>query len=141
MNQAIRSAYRHAEFDTLTQRDLIVKLYAGAERFLVVAQKAMRENRIEDAHVNCQKAKAIFTELLSTLSFEAGGDIARQLRDLYTFFLAHIAEANLRRQPRMLAEVVPVIAQLRSAWEAIPADLANHSALTESQGHVFSARS
>ena len=32
------SAYRSAEVETLTQRDLIIKLYQGAERFLVQAK-------------------------------------------------------------------------------------------------------
>jgi len=141
MNRSAQSAYRNAEIETLTQRELIVKLYEGSERFLAIAQAAMQNRQIELAHDNCQKAKAIFIELMSTLSFENGGETATQLRDLYVFFITHISNANLTKRPEMLAEIIPIIANLRSAWEQIPAELANLSSLGTSQGHSLFIRS
>ena len=56
------SAYRTAEVETLTQRDLIIKLYQGAERFLLQAKIGMENKQIESATEGCQKAKRIFVE-------------------------------------------------------------------------------
>ena len=140
MSLSAQKAYRNAEVETISQRDLLVRLYQGAERFLTIAQEAMRSRKIEEAHNNCQKAKAIFQELLSTLNFEVGGDTAIQLRDLYAFFISQIVQANLAKQPTMLAELMPIIAKLRTAWEQIPAEHANLSSVSSSQGHSLFVR-
>ena len=42
------------------------------------------------ANEGCQKAKRIFVELLSTLNFEVGGEIAERLRDIYLFLLVKL---------------------------------------------------
>ena len=135
------AAYRTAEIETISQRDLIVKLYEGAERFLRQAQTAMQQRQTEIAHNNCLKARHIFMELAATLNFEQGGDIATHLRDLYLFLIAHITEANLRKSSEKIDEVMPIISILRKAWEQIPADLADTSSMpTGNHGHAFNLR-
>lgn len=140
MNNAY-TAYRNAEIETLSKRDLIVKLYETAERSLAMAQTAMTNKSYELAHSGCQKAKAIFVELLSTLNFEQGGEIAMRLRALYVFLITRIAEANLRKDPSMLIELVPIVANLREAWQQIPAEMADISSVPdENRGHSFNLR-
>lgn len=130
-------AYRRAELGTISQRDLLVRLYQGLERFLGLARAAMARGDIEPAHANCQKAKAILTELAATLDLERGGDIAKQLRELYLFLILRTVEANLRKDPAIIDAVLPVVATLRGAWELIPDSEANTSARGEGggQGH------
>ncbi|MBA3845327.1 MAG: flagellar export chaperone FliS [Planctomycetes bacterium] len=123
------AAYRSAEVEGLTQRDLLIKLYQGAERFLFQAQAAMRAKQSSDAHFGCVRAKAIFIELMSTLNFDLGGEVATQLRDLYVFLIATISEANLRKDPTKLESIMPVIATLRQGWEQVPDEFANTTAL------------
>jgi flagellar secretion chaperone FliS len=140
MNNAATAygAYRQAEIQTTSQRDLIIQLYQGAERFLVQAHTAMTNKKFDISHVSCQKAKAIFVELLSTLNFEKGGEIAKQLHALYAFFIVRIAEANLRQKPEMLSEIVPIIATLREGWQQVPNEFANVSSVPQAnQGHAF----
>lgn len=143
MNAAANAyqAYRTAEIETISQRELIVKMYQGMERFIVQAQMAMHNKKLEAAHENCQKVKAILVELISTLNFEQGGDIAQQLRELYAFFLVTVVEANLRKDPAKLASILPIIAELRTAWEQIPDEYANTSSLPEGhEGHTLNLR-
>jgi flagellar protein FliS len=132
-----RAAYQSSDIGTLSQRDLIVRLYEGAERFLVQACAAMELHEVERAHDGCQRAKEIFSELLSTLNLEVGGEIATRLRDLYVFFIARIVEGNLRKQPAMIREILPIVATLREAWQQVPAEMANVSVSAEaSRGHA-----
>jgi flagellar protein FliS len=133
----VSAAYRTAEVATISQRDLIVKLYRGAENYLALAQEAMHGQRIEAAHLNCQKARAIFFELMSTLNFEQGGEIAARLRDLYSFLIFQIVEANLTKDPEKLEALKPTLSTLREAWEQIPDSLANVSSIPqENDGHT-----
>lgn len=134
------AAYRSAEVVTLSQRELIIKLYIGAERFLVLAQDCFANGQREAANTACMKARTIFVELLSTLNHEQGGEIAERLHALYAFFISRISQANLEMQPRLLGEILPIIADLRSGWEQIPDEFANVSSVAANDGHAFSLR-
>ncbi len=123
------AAYRKTEANTLSQRDLIVKLYQGAERFLLQGKLGMQNGNPELACVGCQKARKIFIELASTLNFEQGGEIAERLRDLYLFLIGEITKASLDRDPARLEAIMPVIATLREGWEQIPDEHANLTSL------------
>jgi len=114
-------AYQTAEITTISQRDLLVRLYLGAERFLIHARDAMYKGQPDVAHAQCQKVKAIFSELVATLDFEAGGAIAHQLRELYLYLITKTVEANLRKDPALIDQILPVVATLRQAWQQIPA--------------------
>ena len=136
------NAYRTAEVHTSSQKDLILCLYAGLERFLRTAQAAMRNRQIEAAHQHCEKAKGILTELLSTLHLEAGGELAVQLRDLYVFLISQVVEANLRKEPALIDGILPVIATLHDGWQQVPEEHANLTSVPVSnQGHAVNFRS
>lgn len=142
MNQsAAYAAYRSAEIETVSQKDLIVQLYQGAERFLKNGSEAMGGQRLEEATNQCRRARAIFVELLSTLNFETGGDLALQLRDLYAFIIFQIGEASLKRNPAQIEALIPIIRTMREGWEAVPDEHANVTSIPEgNQGHNLNLR-
>ena len=140
MSPTLMNAYRTAEISTLSQRDLIIKLYQGAIRFLSLAIDAAKHHHIEDVHNNCIRAKKIFIELASTLKFDQGGEIATQLYELYIFFIARITEANLRKEPTLIEELIPIVQSLVEAWEQVPLNLADTTSMPVNDGHSFSLR-
>jgi flagellar protein FliS len=136
------NAYRKADVHTCSQKELILRLYQGLDRYLRTAQAAMRNRQIEAAHAQSEKAKDIITELLYTLNLEAGGDLALQLRDLYVFLIAQVVEANLRKEPLIIDGILPVIATLRDGWQQVPEEHANLTSVPVSnQGHAVNFRS
>ncbi len=140
MSSALMNAYHTAEIATLSQRDLIIKLYQGALRFLNLAIDAAKHKQTEDVHKHCLRAKKIFIELASTLNFNQGGDIATQLYELYIFFISRITEANLRKDPSLIEELIPLINSLVEAWEQVPHNLADTTSMPVNDGHSFSLR-
>lgn len=138
------SAYRSAEVGTLSQRDLVVKLYQGVERFLIQGKTGIQNGDRELALEGCQKAKRIIVELCSTLNFEVGGEVAGQLRDLYLFFISEITRASLEQDAPAIDKLLPVIATLREAWQSIPDEHANVTSMPTQgggeSGSSFSAR-
>lgn len=142
MNQSTAyAAYRSAEVETISQRDLIVRLYQGAEKFLVAGRTAMSDKKNEEATNQCRRAREIFVELLSTLNFDAGGDVAQQLRDLYVFLIYQISEASLKKNPTQIDALIPIIKTMREGWEAVPDEHANLTSIPEgNQGHSLNMR-
>ncbi len=135
------AAYRSAEVETLSQRELIVRLYQGAEKFLAAGQVAMEAGKGEDAIHQCRRARDIFVELMSTLNFDSGGDLAKQLRDLYAFIIYQISEGSLKKNAAQIASLMPIIRTLREGWEAIPDEHANVTSIPEgSRGHSLNLK-
>jgi flagellar secretion chaperone FliS len=140
-NSNAYAAYRSAEVETVSQKELIIRLYQGAERFLSAGRIAMENKRGEEAMNHCQRARDIFVELMSTLNFEGGGEVANQLKELYSFLIFQISEASLRKNPEQLLPLMPIIKTLREGWEAIPEEHSNLSSIpVENAGHSFNFR-
>ena len=63
------------------------------------------------------KDSNIFVELINSLDYEKGGDIAYYLSGLYTHQLKLLAKANVENETKYLDEVINVIRELREAWK------------------------
>jgi flagellar protein FliS len=136
------SAYRHADVQTASPKDLLVHLYQGLDRFLRAAQVAMRDHRALAAHVQCTKASNILVELMSTINPEVGGALPDQLRNLYAFLMQRVGEANLRKEPALIDDILPIIDTLRDGWQQVPEEHANLTSVPASnQGHAVNFRS
>ena len=134
-------AYRSAEITTASQKDLIVRLYLGAEKFLDLACQAMAAKKYVDSMTNCRKARDIFMELMATLNFEQGGELAIRLKDLYAFLVFQISEASLRKNPEQIQTILPIIRTMREGWENVPVEEANTTSIpVGNEGHALNFR-
>jgi len=50
---------------------------------------------------------------------EKGGEIASNLRRLYQFMIRHLGEANTRRDPQRIQDVIDCLKDLNEGWKAI----------------------
>jgi len=50
---------------------------------------------------------------------DAGGEIATNLRKLYCFMSNRLSEANIKRDPQMIRDVIKLMEELNQAWKAI----------------------
>jgi flagellar protein FliS len=67
------------------------------------------------------KTQEIITELMVSLDFEQGGDIAKNLFSLYTWFNKELLEANIAQDIKRILVVRNMLNELRSAWAEIVA--------------------
>lgn len=111
---------------------LVVMLYDGAARFLARAATALRNGNAGAATEPLQRVHAILDELLATLDFEAGGEVAERLQSIYLFCKRTLIEAQLARDPEPVERVAGLLRELRDAWAEIaenaPAPAAAESA-------------
>ena len=65
------------------------------------------------------KAQDLITELMVSLDFERGGEIAQGLFGLYMFFNQQLVDANIKKEVEPLLDVKKMLGELRSAWAQI----------------------
>jgi flagellar protein FliS len=113
-------SYRQVATRTASPGQLVLMLYEGAIRFLERAEAGFQlEDPVEfntTINDNILRAQDIIRELDFSLNVEQGGELAIQLRRLYDYFDRVLLEANLRKDPTGIAEVVKRISVLRDAW-------------------------
>ena len=116
------AAYKETRVRTAGPGQLIVMLYEEAVKqcdraieFLDTDLKKKPGN-IEKINQSLSKVHDIITELMASLDFEAGGDIARDLFSLYVFFNRELTEANIAKDVARVKSVRGMLAELSSAW-------------------------
>jgi flagellar protein FliS len=111
---------------------LIVMLYDGAIAACHSAIGHMQRRDIE--HKSAMLAKAIMiieSGLRLSLDKKAGGEIAESLDALYAYMSSRLASANVRNQPELVQEVIKLLSELKSAWEAIDQNKATAQVLNQ----------
>jgi flagellar secretion chaperone FliS len=88
---------------------LTVLLFEHLEVVMRRAQTAIRNDQIELRVENLGKARAIVSELLSTLDIEQGGAIAIDLSMLYGFLLAELVDVGMRRDGVRLGRLIGIV--------------------------------
>jgi flagellar protein FliS len=76
---------------------------------------------IEKISKSILKAQEIITELTVSLDFDQGGDIAKNLFAIYTWFNKELLESNISQDVRRITAVRNQLSELRSAWAEVAA--------------------
>ena len=114
-----QNAYKKASVNTLDQNKLIIMLYDGAIKNANFAVQYMESGEIEKVHDSLIKTKNIVTELLATLNMEQGGEIAKNLKSLYSYMFSLLIEANMEKKSKPVLTVIDLLKELRGAWVQI----------------------
>jgi flagellar protein FliS len=113
------TAYQDNTVTTQSKGRLIVMLYDGAIKFMRLAIKELEMNNYEAKGLYINKAQDIINELNAVLDMDTGGEIANNLRKLYCFMSNRLSEANIKRDPQMIRDVVKLMEELNQSWKAI----------------------
>jgi flagellar protein FliS len=115
------NTYRETQIKTANQAKLIIMLYDGAIKHLNVAIEALnkKHQKYDVMNNSIIKAQDIISELMVSLDFEKGGDIAQNLFSLYIFMNRQLLDANVQKLIEPLEDVKGMLMELRAAWAAI----------------------
>jgi flagellar protein FliS len=121
LSQGYARTYRSNAVLTASPGQLVLMLFDGALNALAIARDAMGRpeadiKRFEVVNRQLLKAQAIVSELQGGLNFEAGGEVAKSLNNLYDYYNRRLFEANLRKQIAPVIEVEKLLGDLRSGW-------------------------
>lgn len=112
-------SYQEHSISTQSRGRLIVMLYEGAIKFLRQALEDLEQNDFASKGRNIARAQDILFELNTVLDMENGGEIAQNLRSLYNFMMRHLMQANVRKDPHMIKEVISLLEELNHGWRTI----------------------
>lgn len=116
------NVYQQMHISGLNQKELIVMLYSGAIRFIEQGRELVLKKDVPGAHAKLNSARNIFIHLLSTLNMEAGGQLSQKLLSLYAYFIEKITMANATKNVAELDDIIPLIQDIKEAWEKIEYD-------------------
>ena len=109
--------YQQAAATTAGPGQLVLMLYDGALVRLEVAREAIGEGRKAAAHEALIRVQAIVDELAMSLDMNRGGEVARNLAELYDYCSRQLIDANIHKDAGLVADVEAVVRELRDAWD------------------------
>ena len=112
-------AYQETAIGTQSKGRLIVMLYDGAIKFMKLAIREMEAGNYAAKGRYINRAQDVINELNAVLDMDNGGDISQNLRKLYLFMSRRLSEANGKRDPQMVREVIILMEELNQSWRAI----------------------
>jgi len=99
---------------------LITQMFDGALRRIAQAKGAIERKDIPEKGNHIGHAVAIIGGLEGCLDHEKGGELSRNLADLYEYMNLRLAEANINNDLEKLNEVTQLILEIKGAWVKIP---------------------
>lgn len=121
MYQSVANSYQQTQFFTTNPLKLVLMCYEGAIGSLKLARNSYLAGRFEAKAKALQKCMDIIHELNACLDLEKGGECAANLRNLYTYVMQALTEADLKRDIETMNQVITMLEELESAWKAAAA--------------------
>jgi len=124
-------AYLVTQVSTSSQGDLLLMLYDTAIKHLHQAIEKMRAKDVAGKGILLSKAINIVSELQESLNKERGGEISKNLFQLYFYCNTRLLTANLKMNPEMVEEVISILTGLRQAFAQIMPSVDGVASLTQ----------
>jgi len=100
---------------------LIHMLYRGALEAVGSARRELAAGNIRERSRQITKAWEILHELARSLDHAQGGELSRNLAELYAYIQQRLLDANARQVDEPLAEAEKLLTELSEAWKTVKA--------------------
>lgn len=109
------SKYKENTVHVASQEQLVIMLVDGAVKYTKVAKLALERGDKQRAHNELIRVQGILAELIASLDINAGS-FAIDLMNIYNFIRNTLIEANIKKDIKIIDEVMPVIEDVRDMW-------------------------
>ena len=106
--------YKQQSIMTMTQGDMINLLFDETINRLNKGLAGLEAGDCEATNTHFKKAQAIISHLESTLDGQY--PVSQNLSSLYEYFNYQIIQANIKKNPDPVREVLPMIMELKEAF-------------------------
>ncbi len=98
---------------------LVQMLLEGALEKIAIAKGHLTRGDMEEKGRHIRWAVSIIEGLRASLDMEQGGDIARNLQDLYDYMKRVLLDAHVSNNTDQLDEISSLLREIKDAWDAI----------------------
>ncbi len=110
--------YKTTSVQSASREKILLMMYEGAIKFTKLGIRACEEKKIADRGTNIGRAFDIVMELNNTLDHRVGGDISKNLEQLYMFIMDEYTKANVSGKEVHLKNALKILENLYGAWVA-----------------------
>jgi len=104
---------------------LVQMLMEGALDKVATAKGCIERNDLEGKSQQVTWAMSIINGLRTSLDMDAGGAIAANLDDLYSYMTRRLIDGSVQNDPAALAEVIDLMLEIKGAWDVMPDEVRN----------------
>ncbi|SHE88756.1 flagellar protein FliS [Tissierella praeacuta DSM 18095] len=109
--------YKQNSVSTATPEELTLMLYDGAIKFMNIGKYSIENKDLEKAHSSLIRAQDIILEL--NYSLDMNYDISKELRELYSFILSKLVDANINKDTKAIDEALVIVNDMRDTWKEV----------------------
>jgi len=106
--------YQQQSIMTMTQGEMLTKLFDEVIKQLNAVKQFHEEKDYEPANLASQKAQKILHYLDASLDFQY--EVSNGLSALYDYFIRQLVQANLHKDNGIIDEILPMIVELRDTF-------------------------
>jgi flagellar secretion chaperone FliS len=117
MSQSNELSYRKSAIEGASPIGLVIALYDTLWGDLRRAAAAIRENDIEKRCRELNHATLVLGQLENWIDLNNGGELAKNLTQLYAYLRAKMLEASIAKSAPMLEAQMELILHVRTAWQ------------------------
>ncbi|MFL0246789.1 flagellar export chaperone FliS [Candidatus Clostridium stratigraminis] len=110
------NVYKNNSVNYSSKEQLLLMLLDGAVRFSKIARQAISDNDVKKAHEFLIKTQNIFYELIISIDLTNTGDWGKDIVELYEFIIKRLSDANIKKDIKIIDEVIPLIEDIRETW-------------------------
>ena len=108
--------YKDTSIQSAGREKLLLMMYEGAIKFVKKAKIACETKDIAERGYNIGRAYDVILELMNTLDHKVGGDISKNLEQLYMYMTDQLTKANIKGDAKHLDEVLKLLEILQDGW-------------------------
>ncbi|TCU65772.1 flagellar protein FliS [Tissierella praeacuta] len=109
--------YKQNSVSTATPEELTLMLYDGTIKFMNIGKYSIENKDLEKAHSSLIRAQDIILEL--NYSLDMNYDISKELRELYSFILSKLVDANINKDTKTIDEALVIVNDMRDTWKEV----------------------
>ncbi len=111
--------YKNTSVLSASREQILLMLYEAAIKFTKLAIQAAEKKNIAERGRNIMRAYDIVAELQVSLDHNVGGDLPKQLDQLYTFILDQYTKGNIRGDIEALKSCQKILENLYDGWKQV----------------------
>lgn len=117
MITSAHDVYRKQSVLTAGPLELVVMLYEGLKKNMLLARRAIERKNPSGAHEHLIKSQAIVTELIGALDMNV--PLSEDLLKAYDYMLDAMIVINMKKDATLFDPVLDMISELKEAWETV----------------------